>query len=298
MWGVDRPGHRAHAARHKPRAWFDAKGLCVFPLAAGPLPRTRQQLSDALVAGWHKALKFSPDDDESLIAVEGTRLTALSNVRMELAGGRMDLANDNKGSKPNGHVEGQVSTRDFELDGRPLVCDRARMNVHLTASRARLDLEHDERGRPIMMLADARQARLDFDATRADLERIVLISAREAGKHYGVKVDSVSLKLDAETPRSISLDLHLSTKVGFIPAGMRFQAHVDIDNDMNARLSSLKCDGDQALGPLIVGLIRPGLAKYEGRSKPAFSFPTGQLKLHDIQFQTGDEVHVEATFGS
>src|SRR5207237_1294914 len=164
-------------------------------------------------------------------------------------------------------------------------------------TRARLDFEHDEGGRPVLMLADARQAKLEFEATRSDLERILLVSAREAGKKYGVSVEKVDLKLDALTPHSISLDLHLSTKVAFIPAGMRFQAHVDIDPQMNAKLSNLKCDGDEALGPLIVNIIRPGLAKYESRSKPVFSFPTGELKLRDVQVQTSDDVRVTALFG-
>jgi hypothetical protein len=297
MWSADQPGHHAQAAKpHKPRAWFDAKGVCVFPLAAGTMPASRQQLLDSLTSGWRHTLKFSQED--SIVSVEGTRYPALSALRMELGGGKMDLTKDNQGSKPTGRVEGQIFAREFELDGRPLLCDRAKMNLHFTASRARLDLQHDERGRPIMMLADAKQARLDFSATRTDLERILLVTMREGAKKYGVSIEKVSLKLDAESGRSVSLDLHLSTRVGFIPAGMRFRAHVDIDNAMNAKLSSLKCDGDEALGPLIVGLIRPGLAKFEGKSKPVFSFPTGQLKVHDVQIQTTDEIQVMATFGN
>jgi hypothetical protein len=150
----------------------------------------------------------------------------------------------------------------------------------------------------VLMLADANRAKLEFQATPSDLERILLISAREAGKKYGVSVEKVELKLNAITPHSISLDLHLSTKVAFVPAGMRFRAHVDIDPQMNARLSNLKCDGDEALGPLIVNIIRPGLAKFESRSKPIFSFPTGDLKLRDVQIQTGDDIRVTALFGT
>ena len=150
----------------------------------------------------------------------------------------------------------------------------------------------------MLMLADAHRARLDFSATQPDLERILLMSAREAGRKYGVSVDRVDLKLNALTPHSIRLDLHLSTRVAFVPAGMRFQAQVDIDPSMNARLSHLQCDGDEALGPLIMGLIRPGLQKYDGKSKPVFSFPTGELQLRDVQIRTDDQIRVTALFGT
>ena len=288
--------HRASAAHRKPRAWFDAKGACVFPMVTDSLPNSREELIDALTEGWKRNLKFKSDDPQ-IITADGNRFPALSTLRIELGGARMDLTKDNKKTKPSGLVEGQVYAGNFELSGQPLLCDRAKMNLHFTATRARLDFEHDEGGRPVLMLADARLAKLEFEATQSDLERILLVSAREAGKKYGVSVQKVDLKLDALTPHSISLDLHLSTKVALIPAGMRFQAHVDIDPDMNAKLSNLKCDGDEALGPLIINIIRPGLAKYENRSKPVFSFPTGELKLRDVQVQTAEDVHVIALFG-
>jgi hypothetical protein len=67
---------------------------------------------------------------------------------------------------------------------------------------------------------------------------------------------------------------------------------------MNATLTHLQCDGDEALGPLIVGIIRPGLQKYEGKSKPVFSFPTGELQLRDVQIRTDDQIRVTALFGA
>lgn len=287
--------HRASASHRKPRAWFDAKGTCVFPLVGDSVPSSRQELIDALTEGWKKHLKFNADSPD-IITATGGRFPTVSTLKMELSGAKIDLTKDNKKTKPTGKVEDRLFVNQFELDGRPLLAERATMNLRFTASGARLDFEHDEGGRPVLMLADARKARLDFQATRSDLERILLVSAREAGRKYGVSVDKVDLKLDAQSSHSIDVDLHLSTKVGFIPAGLRFQAHAHIDSDMNAKLSNLKCDGDEALGPLIVNIIRPGLARYEARSKPVFSFPTGELKLRDVQFQTGQDIHVTALF--
>ena len=145
------------------------------------------------------------------------------------------------------------------------------------------------------MLGDAKSASFQFRSNpRAGSGAHLKIDLNEAASKYGVSVKSVTLKLDAENDRSIDLDLHVATKVAFVPAGMRFRAHVEIDDEMYAKLTKLQCDGDEALGPLIVGLIRPGLAKYEGKSRLVFSFPTGQLKLKDVTIQGEEDVKISA----
>jgi hypothetical protein len=67
---------------------------------------------------------------------------------------------------------------------------------------------------------------------------------------------------------------------------------------MNAKLSGLNCDGDEVLGPLIVGLLRPGLTKFEGKSRPLLSFPSPTMHLRTVQIKVDDSVHLKAAFGS
>ena len=298
LWngGDGRP--MAQAAQHKPKAWFDAKGAFVFALGEGSLPATRDQLTDSLTEGWKTHLRFPEGGD--LVHVEGGRYPAIGSLHVQLGGGITKPPRDEDTKKnnmhPSGKVEGRLTVRDFDLDARPLVTEKAKLDIHVAATDARFDLEHDEWGRPLMMMSDAKSASLQFHATNADLERILALDLNQAAQKYGVSIQKVKLKIEAVNNRSIDVDLHVSTKVAFVPAGMHFHAHVDIDNDMYAKLSSLKCDGDDAIGPLIVGLIRPGLSKYEGKSRLVFSFPTGQLKLRDVNIQGGDEVKIAAMF--
>jgi hypothetical protein len=299
FWGAgDGRPHVAMGAAHRPKPWFDAKGAFVFPLAEGALPATREQFNHSLTQAWKAHLRFPEGGD--IIQTEGGRYPALGSLLIQLSGGIVDTKreaeNNDPPLKPSGKVEGRVAVRQFDLDAQPLITDKAKMSVHIAATDARLDIEHDEHGRPMMMLADATEASFQFEATNADMEKMLVQDLTLAGKKYGVKVKKATLKLTAVNNRSIDVDLHLSTVVAFVPAGMRFEAHVEIDNDMYARLSHLKCEGDEALGPLISGLIRPGLAKYEGKSRPVFSFPTGQLKLKDVTIQGGDDVKIGAKF--
>ena len=101
-----------------------------------------------------------------------------------------------------------------------------------------------------------------------------------------------------ETPRALSVSLYVSTKVALIPAGMLFKAHVVVDDSMNARISGLTCEGDEALGPLIVQFLRPALARYNGRTRPLVSFPAKDMQLHDVAVTVDDRLHLTAAFGT
>lgn len=287
----------ARASVRSRRAWLDAKGACCFPLAPGPLPVSRAQLADSLTRGWERHLRF-PEGGQ-IVRTQGGWYPALGQLDMRLAGGIMepDRDRDEAGLHPSGKVESRIAVRRFELDGSPMICEKAKVNLQVVASDARLDLEHDLHGRPMLMLSDAREARLEFSATRADLERLLVLSGNEGLRRWGITVHRAALDLRTRDNRTIDVDLRIETKVGFIPAGMRFRAHVDIDDHMNARLSHLTCDGDSALGPLLIQFIRPGLKKYEGAVKPLFTFPGEHLKLHAVELQGGEEIRIAADFG-
>ena len=96
----------------------------------------------------------------------------------------------------------------------------------------------------------------------------------------------------------MQVSLYVATTVAFIPAGMLFRAHVTVSDAMTAQISGLTCDGDEALGPLIVGLLRPALAKYNGNTRPLVSFPAGKMKLHDVAVHVDDGLHLRAAFGT
>jgi hypothetical protein len=297
LWGAGDNHHLAEAASKRPKAWFDAKGAFVFPLGGGPLPTTRYELADGLTRGWKSHLRF-PEGGE-IVNSTGGRYPAIGNLSVHLGGGIMNTDRDLKKDpplRPSGIVDSRVAVRDFDLDARPLICDKAKLDIRVTATDARFDIEHDEHGKPMVMLSDAKKASFSFHASNEDIERILLMDLNDAVEKYHVTFSGAKLKLEAANDRSIDVDLKLTAKVAFVPAGLHFQAHVDIDDDMYAKLSSLKCEGDEALGPLIVGLIKPGMKKYEGKSRLVFSFPTGQLKLRDVKIQGGDEIKVSASF--
>ena len=298
LWGSGDHTHMLQGAAKKPKPWFDAKAAFVFALGEGNLPASREQFADGLSRGWKAHLRFPEGGD--IVQTDGGRFPAIGALHVRLGGGIVNTDDsarkDEPPLKPSGKVESKIAVRDFDLDARPLIFDKAKLDMHLSAVDAIFDVQHDQKGRPMAMMSDAKTATLQVNASNEDLERIIVMDLNDAAEKYHVVFKKAKLRIDAKNDRSIDLDLHLSTRVVFVPAGMRFQAHVDIGEDMFAKLSSLKCEGDEALGPLIVGLIRPGLKKFEGKSRLIFSFPTGQMKIRDVKIQGGDDVKIAATF--
>ena len=98
--------------------------------------------------------------------------------------------------------------------------------------------------------------------------------------------------------RTIRVHLKLSTRVGFIPAGLHFRARMDIDDNLNGRLSELSCTGDEALGPLIGGLIQPFIEKYNGTTRPLMNFPATNIRLRGVEIVAEQTIRVSAAFGS
>lgn len=295
-WAADGGPQGAALAANSTKAWFDARNVCIFPLSPGELPTSRQELNDSMVSAWQNAIALP--DPSRIVQINGGRYPAVDSLRIDLSDGKMETGKKTEKIRPDNKPKSRLGVGRFDFVCQPLLCADAKLNVNLSAESVRLDLEHDKQGHPIILLADAQNGTLHFDATSDDLERVVLATAREAAGPYGVEIVSDSVKIEAKTPRSVSLTLHISTRVALIPAGMTFRAHVDIDDAMNAKLTGLKIDGDEALGPLIVGLLRPGLAKYEGKSRPLISFPSHEMRLHDVQVTVDDSVHLTAAFGN
>ena len=53
------------------------------------------------------------------------------------------------------------------------------MAVNLTADGVRMNLEHNRKGQPIMVLSDADHGNFRFDASFDDLNKIILTMARQ-----------------------------------------------------------------------------------------------------------------------
>lgn len=284
-------------AAKPPEAWFGSKSFCVLPLARPEVPATGGQLARSIVDAWRATtLKFP--DPSKVVTIVGGRYPAVDSLRVDLSNSQLVETGKRRPpiADPKPTSQGLL-VRHFALVAEPARAKGAVMNMQLTGDDVRFELQRDKENNPLLMMTDARSGTVHFDAAIADLEKTMLASAKETSGSRGIFVRSVQLKLTSRGPRSLDADLHLSTLVGFVPAGLRFTARVDVDNAMNCRIHHLDVEGDEIFGPLISLLIRPGLAKYEGKTKPLIGFPNEALRLKDVRIKAGERVTLDAVFG-
>ena len=276
------------------KAWMEVKNVCQFPLGQGRMPQDSRELAVALNEGWRKNITL-PDPDKA-VTIEGGEYPSIDNFKIDFTDGRLRPANPKDKKEKidlNNRVEKNLQVSHLVVCGQPVMLRDAKLNMKLVADGAQLDMERDRHGRPVMLLAQAKSGTLDFNVTpQADAEALLLQNAREMAVPYGVSIDKLELAVIPETPRSVKASLYLETKVALIPAGMLFQAHVTIDDAMNAHISGLTCEGDEALGPLIVHFLRPSLARYNDRTRPLVAFPTKNMRLRDVAVRVDDSLHL------
>ena len=106
---------------------------------------------------------------------------------------------------------------------------------------------------------------------------IAKIAKDEAGKH-GVTIENVQLTARTTSPRSLEAEVRLRARKLFLSASIRVTGQLDLDSELNARISGLKCKGDGAIAAIACGVLDPHLQKLDGREFPLMSLPLGEIR--------------------
>lgn len=281
----------------EPKAWINGKGMCVFPFAAKALPDNADDFAAAMSRGYRSAIKLP--DDSSVVIAEGGAYPKVESLKIDVCNAVIDP--ERKARKPSDRkpTTPALDAAHFEMLGHRMSVERATVNMDLVATDARLLLAQDDKGKPLLVLGGARNGRISMEVTLDDVERLLLVAARKGGRSYGLAVDRARLEMTVdETGRVVHVDVKLSTRLGPVPAGLRLRARLDIDDKLNGKVSDLAVTGDDVLGPLMSGLIRPFLAKHNGETRPLMNFPATDMRLRGIEIAADRSIRVKADFGN
>ena len=261
----------------------------MLPLAAETFPATPDELAAALTAGL--AVR---DVAVAGVEAEGAALGALAVLRIGLTGARF--------------------TRGFRLVTTP-VADAAMVRAErVEIGGAPLDFE----GTPLAVRVEAEGAELHFAGTPADgalvlanatsgsialaialeaLEARLHQLARGAAEKQGIEIKKTTLELTARGPRALSFRCDVTAKMFVMTADLSLSGNLDVDEQLNARLSGLTLGGDAMITKLAAGFVRPHLDKLEGRVFPLLALAPGGLPLRDVEIAVQDGLELRAKFG-
>ena len=186
----------------------------------------------------------------------------------------------------------------FRVSASPLSVGPALVDFQLVAQGVELHRAIDRSGHFLLLLHNAANGRVEIVAAVSDLETLIAqVAKAEAGRH-GVNLESVQLSLRSRSSRSLAAEVRLRAKKLFVSASLRITGQLDLDEQLNARISGLDCTGDGAIASVACGILKPHLQKLEGREFSLMSLPLGEVRLRDVRIAVGEKLSISAEFGS
>ncbi|MDR3405212.1 MAG: hypothetical protein P4L99_22140 [Chthoniobacter sp.] len=261
----------------------------MLPLSGETFPVTAQELTASLERGFSAGGISSPT-----ITAEGA-YPQLTKLGIDLTGAQ--LTRDDRLRAFDGPGAGTVTVGHFEMFGEPLYFEKAPITARLTGEAVQMRITGDPQVGSLM-LESATAGQVSVQVTIEALESLLQSLAAEAATKQGIEVKKTKLTLKQEGPRAVSFRAEVTAKIFVMSAMLALTGRLDIDDDFNARLSSLGLDGDAMVTNLAGSFLRPRLQQLEGRLFPLFAFLPEGLQLRDIEVAVAPALHVQARFGS
>jgi hypothetical protein len=261
----------------------------MLPLAAGAFPTTAAELSHAIERGL-----AAHGVTARRVRVEGDAIRALREVGVDLTGGR--LARDFRVVTSASESLSEVGVQRLEIRGTPVMFENTPLELRIDADHARMGFA----GSPqdgALLLTNAQNGTVSVSITHAALESLLHALASSAAGKQGVEIKRTRVEFTARGPRALSFCATVTAKVFVMSADLSISGDVDIDDQLNARLSHLALGGDPMITKLAGTFIRPYLEKLDGRVVPLLAFSPGEMKLRDVELAVHDGLEVRAGFG-
>ncbi len=265
----------------------------MLPLKTNTLPDNAADLARRLNESLRDLFQL-PNDPVSIREISYPHLASL---RVALDGAQL------RGQPPPAPFATGASTPALTVDsfaakGSHISVGPAALDFALEAKDVDLHRANDSRGDVVLLLHSAADGRIEVSASPAELEALIAEVAKSEAAKQGVVIDSVQLSLRSNSPRSLAAEVRLRAKKLFLSTSLRITGQVDLDEELNAKISGLDCTGEGAMGGIACGILKPHLEKINGRKFSLMSLPLGEVRLRDVRIAAGDRLSITAEFGS
>ena len=267
----------------------------MFSLKTACLPPTAESLREALEVSLGELVR-SPGGPR--VQVEDQNYPRLSAIRVELdeasAGDRLppipELA--------NGKIEPALEADQLEISARPLRIQNAPVQFYCQAQKVKIGQARDEAGNILLLLQNADAGKLELSIAMAELERLVRSTVTDLAGKQGIVLEDLRLQLKTRSERALDAEMRIRARKLFLNTQIRLTASLEIDDRLNARLFGIECAGEGTLGTLACGFLAPHLQRLNQREFSLLTLPLSEIRLRDLRVAVGDELRVNAEFGS
>jgi hypothetical protein len=262
----------------------------MLPLAGPQIPDSPDALADALRTG------LSAHGLETKEVAARGPWPALESLTIDLTGAK--LSREHRLPETGLTRDSGFSAARFDLLAQPGILESIPVRAAMHAQDAGFELCAGAGTESVLLLKRAAHGDVSVEVARTDLERLVHSLVCEAAGEHGVTIKSTKLRFTSRGPRAVSLVAEVVAKMFIATATVTLSGDLDLDEQLNARLSNLRFNGDGMVANLAGGFIRPYLARFEGRAFPLMSFALGEVSLRDVALEAGETLRISAKFGS
>ncbi|MEA3210012.1 MAG: hypothetical protein QOE70_3069 [Chthoniobacter sp.] len=262
----------------------------MLPLAGSQFPDSPASLAQALKGGLAQQAMEARE-----VAAAGA-WPALDFLKLDLTG--LQISRTHKFPVATTTDAASFTTASFELRAAPAQWESTPLNVSLRAEQAAFKFARTADQQGVLLLARTDRGEVKIEVTRSALEALLHTFAAEAAGKHGVQIKKTKLEFTSRGPRAVSFRAEVTAKMFLVTAVLCVSGALDVDDQLNARLSGLGFSGDGMIASVAGGYIRPQLEKLEGRTFPLLTFAIDEIKLRDIQLEAGESLRLTAQFGS
>ena len=265
----------------------------MFPLKTNTLPANATDLTRSLNESLRPLFQL-PNDPVTIREVSYPHLASLA---IALDGAEL-RAQPPTVPAPTSESVPALTVDCFAAKGSQISVGPAAVDFALEARDVHLHGATDSQGKFVLTLNSAADGRIEVSSSPADLEALIAELAKAEAARHGVAIDSVQLSLRSNSPRSLAAEVRLRAKKLFLSTSLRITGQVDLDEELNAKISGLDCTGEGAMGGIACGILKPHLEKINGRQFSLMSLPLGEVRLRDVRVAAGERLSITAEFGS
>jgi hypothetical protein len=255
----------------------------MLPLAGEQPPTNPSDLADSLQRG------LAQQGVTASVKADGT-WPALSSLEIQLS--RIALPK----SLPKASAETSFTIAQLNLNGTPVEVEGVPATIDAQFSNLTCAFGRVDGGPWQLVIQSAGAGKLGAEAATTDIEETVHRIVAELASNQGATVKSTKLDLTAVTPRCVKFEFHCTAKIFIATATLTVGGQMDIDDQLNARLSNLAVMGEGIIASMAQSMIQPRLAEWNGRVVPLGDYVAAGLTVSDLRITTGEKVRLEATF--
>ncbi len=265
----------------------------MFPLYTKSFPSTATELARLLNESLNRLIS-GPSEP---VSIRAEAYPDIAELRISLDGAK--VRRDPPGPPVlRSSTTPAVTLAALHICGSGVTAGPAMLDLELRARDVRLSQARDAKDELVLVLQSAAEGNVEISAEKDGIERAIAEVAKAEASKHGVTIDQVQLAVRSRGSRGVDGEVRLRARKLFFTTIIRIAAKLDLDEQLNASVSEVRCTGDGAIGSLACGFLAPHLQKVNGRSFSLMALPLGDVRLRDIRLSADERLRVEAQFGA